>query len=81
MDFVARKVSTIKWNKVQGTIWNAIKCEEHLRSCPEAVIRQAAIILYLQVWQSLGDSFPKLYCVYLAEAYVTLKKCQFGNFG
>ena len=24
-DFVARKVRTIEWNKVQGTIWNAIK--------------------------------------------------------
>jgi hypothetical protein len=70
-DFIARKVRTIKWNEVQGTIWNAIKCKEHLRSCPEAVIRQATINLYLQVWKSLGDSFPELYCVDLAEAYFT----------
>ena len=62
-DFVARKVCTIEWNKVQGTIWNAIKCKEHLRSRPEAVVRQATINLFLQVWKSLGDSFPKLYCV------------------
>jgi hypothetical protein len=46
-DFVARKVHTIEWNKVQGTIWNMIKCKECLRSCPEAVIRQATINLYL----------------------------------
>jgi hypothetical protein len=72
-DFVARKVCTIEWNKVQGTIWNAIKCKEHLRSRPEAVVRQATINLFLQVWKSLGDSFPKLYCVDLAEAYVMQK--------
>ncbi len=70
-DFVARKVRTIKWNKVQGTIWNAIKCKEHLRSRPEAVVRQATINLYLQVWKYLGDSFPELYCIDLVEAYVT----------
>jgi hypothetical protein len=70
-DFVTRKVRTIKWNKVQGTIWNAIKCKEHLRSRPEAVVRQATINLYSRVWKSLGDSFPELYCVDLAEAYVT----------
>jgi hypothetical protein len=70
-DFVVRKVRTIKWNKVQGTIWNAIKCKECLRSHPEAVFRQATINLNLQVWKSLGDSFPKLYSVDLAEAYVT----------
>jgi hypothetical protein len=70
-DFVVRKVCTIEWNKVQGTIWNTIKCKECLRSHPEAVVRQATINLYLQVWKSLGDSFPKLYCVDLAEAYVT----------
>jgi hypothetical protein len=44
-DFVARKESTIKFNEVQGTNWNAIKCKgkEHLESCPEAVVRQATI--------------------------------------
>ncbi len=70
-DFVARKVRAIEWNKVQGTIWNATKCKERLRSHPEAVIRQATINLYSRVWKSLGDSFPKLYCVDLAEACVT----------
>jgi hypothetical protein len=70
-DFLARKVHTIEWNEMQGTIWNAIKCKERLRSRPEAVVRQATINLYLQVWKSLGDSFPKLYCVDLVEAYVT----------
>jgi hypothetical protein len=70
-DFVAREVHTIKLTKVQGTSSNAIKCEECLRSCPEVVIRQAKINLYSQVWKSLGDSFPKLYCIDLAEAYVT----------
>ncbi len=69
-DFVARKVPTIQWNDVQGTIWNAIKCKACLRSHPEAVIRQATINLYSRVWKSLGDSFPKLYCVDLVEANV-----------
>jgi hypothetical protein len=69
--FVARKVRTIEWSEMQGTIWNAIKCKERLRSCPEAVVRQATINLYSQVWKSLGDSFPKLYCIDLAEAYAT----------
>ncbi len=71
MDYVARKVHTIEWNKVQGTIWNTIKCKERLRSCPEAVVRQASINLHSRVWKSLGDSFPELYWVDLAEAYVT----------
>ncbi len=69
-DFVARKVCTIKWNEVQGTSWNGIKCKERLRSCPEAVVRQATSNLDSQVWKSLWDSFPELYCVDLAEAYV-----------
>ncbi len=55
---------------MQGTIWNTIKCEERLRSCPEAVVRQATINRYSQVWKFLGDSFPELYCVDLAEACV-----------
>jgi hypothetical protein len=70
-DFVARKIHTIKLTKVKRTSWKAIKCKERLRSCPEAVVRQATINLYSGVWKSLGDSFPKLYCVDLAEAYVT----------
>jgi hypothetical protein len=45
-DFVARKVCTIELKKVQRTIWNAIKCKERLRSCPEAVVRQATINFY-----------------------------------
>jgi hypothetical protein len=69
-EFVARKVCTIKLNKVQGTHWNANKCQEHLGNCPEAVIRQETISLYSQVWKTLVDSLPKLYCVDLAEAYV-----------
>jgi hypothetical protein len=48
-DFVAGKIRTIEWNKVQGTSWNAIKCKELLRSCLEAVVRQATINLYSQV--------------------------------
>ncbi len=70
-DVVAREVHTIELTKVQGTIWNAIKCKERLRSRPEAVIRQATINLHSPVWKSLGDSFPKLYCIDLAEAYAT----------
>jgi hypothetical protein len=59
-DFAARKVCTIKLNKVQGTSWNMIKCEERLGSCPEAVIRQATINLDSQIWKSLWDSLPEL---------------------
>jgi hypothetical protein len=69
--FVARVVCTIELNKGQEAHWNAIKCQERLGKCPEAVIRQATINLDLQVWKSLGDSLPKLYCIGLVEAYVT----------
>jgi hypothetical protein len=69
-NFVARKVRTIKLNKVQGTHWNVIKCKECLGNHLEAVVRQATISLYSQVWKSLGDSLPELYCIDLAEAYV-----------
>ncbi len=48
-DFVAREVRTIKMNEVQGTQWNANKCQEHLGNHPEAVVRQATISLYSQV--------------------------------
>jgi hypothetical protein len=44
-DFVARKVRTIALSEVQGTHWNAIKCQERLGNCPEAVVRQATINL------------------------------------
>jgi hypothetical protein len=69
-DFVARKVRTIALSKVQGTHWNRIKCQEHLGNRQEAVARQATINLNSQVWKSLWDSLPKLYCIDLAEAYV-----------
>jgi hypothetical protein len=36
-----------------------------------SIIRQATINLYSKVWKSSGDSFPKLYCIDLVEAYVT----------
>jgi hypothetical protein len=70
-DFVSRQVYTIALDEVKGTHWNAIKCKEHLRSCPEAVVRQATINLNSRVWKSLEDSLPELYCIDLAEAYVT----------
>jgi hypothetical protein len=70
-DFVARKVRTIELKEVQGTNWNAIKCKARLGNCPEAVIRQATINLDSGVWKFLGDSLPELYCIDLAEAYVT----------
>jgi hypothetical protein len=57
-DFVARKVRTIEWNEVQGTIWNAVKCKEHLRSCPAAVVRQATINLIHEFGNPFGISFP-----------------------
>jgi hypothetical protein len=69
-DFIARKARTFVLSKVQETHWNGIKCEMRLGNCPEAVIRQATINLDSQVWKSLEDFLPKLYCVDLAEAYV-----------
>ncbi len=79
-DFVARKVRTIKLNEVPGTNWNANKCEERLGSCPEAVVRQATINLDSRLWKSLGDSLPELYCVDLAEAYVTWENISLMSF-
>jgi hypothetical protein len=67
-NFIARKVCTIKLNEVQETYWKANKCKEHLGNCPEAVVRQPTINLDSQVWKSLGDSLPKLYCADLVEA-------------
>jgi len=65
-DFVAKKFHTIALNEVQGTQWNAIKCQECLWNSPEAVVRQATLNLNSQVWKSFEDSLPKLYCVDLA---------------
>jgi hypothetical protein len=70
-DFIARKVHTIALSIVQGTHWSVNKCKECLGNCQEAVIRQATINLDSRVWKSLGDSLPNLYCVDLAEDYVT----------
>jgi hypothetical protein len=67
-DFVA---STNALIEMQGTHWNVIKCQERLGNFPKAVIRQATINLNLQVWKSLEDSLPELYCIDLAETYVT----------
>jgi hypothetical protein len=78
-DFVARKVCTIELNKVQGTNCKANKCKERLGSHPEAVVRQATINLFSQLWKSLGDSLPELYCIDLAEAYVTQENVSSRN--
>jgi hypothetical protein len=70
-NFVGRKVCMITLSEVQGTHWNAIKCKEHLGNHAEAVVRQATTNLNSRVWKSLEDSLPKLYCIDLAETYVT----------
>jgi hypothetical protein len=57
-DFVARKVHTIEWNELYGTSWNAIRCQECLRSHPAAVFRQATINLIHKVGNPLGISVP-----------------------
>ena len=57
-DFLARKIRTIEWNKVLGTSWNAIRCKEHLRSCPAAVVRQATINLIHKVDNPFGIPVP-----------------------
>jgi hypothetical protein len=58
-------------SEVQETHQKVIKCKERLENCPEAVIGQATINLYSRAWKFLEDSFPELYCVDLAQAYVT----------
>ena len=70
-DLVARKACSIAMSKAQGTHWNGIKCKERLGNCLEAVVRQATIKLNSRVWKSFEDSLQELYCVDLAEAYVT----------
>jgi hypothetical protein len=67
-DFVARYTHTIASGGARETHWNRIKCKECLRNCPEAVIGHATINLDSQVWKSLEDSLPNLYCVDLAQA-------------
>jgi hypothetical protein len=57
-DFVARKVHTIKLNKVLGASWNAIRCKERLRSRPAAVFRQATINLIHKVGNPLEIPVP-----------------------
>jgi hypothetical protein len=79
-DFVARNAHTIALSKAQGTHWNVSRCEEHLANCPEAVLGQGTINLDSQVWKSFGDSLPKLYCVDLAEAYVTQESASSRSF-
>jgi hypothetical protein len=45
-DFVVREVRTIRLNNdMQGTYWNANKCQEGLGNRPEAVVRQATVNL------------------------------------
>jgi hypothetical protein len=77
-DFVAREVGTIDLNEVQETHLNTNKCQECLGNRPEAVVRQATISLYSQVWKSFEDSLPKLYCIELAKAYVTQESVSLG---
>ncbi len=69
-DFVARKARTIALSEVQGTHWSVIRCKERLANSPEAVLGQSTINLNSQVWKSLEDSLPELYCIDLVEAYV-----------
>jgi hypothetical protein len=62
-DFVARKAHTIPLSKAQGTHRNVYKCKERLGNHPEAVIGQATINLYSQVWKTFEDFLPELYCI------------------
>jgi hypothetical protein len=57
-NFIVKKICTIEWNEVQGTIWSVIKCEEPLRSHPAAVVRQATINLIHKFGNPFGIPFP-----------------------
>jgi hypothetical protein len=70
-EFLAKKTHTIASGKAQGTYWYRIKCKECFGNPLGAVIRQATINLDAQIWKSLEDSLPKMYCADLTEAYVT----------
>jgi hypothetical protein len=70
-NFVARKGCTITLSEARGIHWSVIRCKERLAICPEAVLGQATINFDLQVWKSLENSLPKLYCVHLLEVYIT----------
>jgi hypothetical protein len=41
---------------------------------------QITINLYSRVWKSLEDSLPELYCIDLAEAYVTRESASLSIF-
>jgi hypothetical protein len=69
-ELIAGNTCTVASGKAQGTYWNRIKCKVRCGNCPEAVIGQATMNLYVQLWKFLEDSLPKLYCVDLDEAYV-----------
>jgi hypothetical protein len=70
MEFIARKIHTIASGEARGTYWDRIKCKERFENPPRAVIRQATINPDSQVWQSLEDSLPNMYCADLTEANV-----------
>jgi hypothetical protein len=54
-------------DKGQGSYWDRIKCKEHFGNPTGAVKRQATINPDSQIWKSLEDSLPKMYCADLAE--------------
>jgi hypothetical protein len=60
--------------KALGSYWDRIKCKKLFGNPVGAVERQASINPDSQIWKSLEDSLPKLYCADLAEAYVTWGK-------
>ncbi len=52
--------------RIEQSARNPLECEQVqkvLGDHPGAVIGQATINLYSQVWKSLEDSLPKLYCI------------------
>jgi hypothetical protein len=63
--FIITVVSIIlNLTKQYFPVWNSLfnKHQDFYRR-PEAVVRQATINLDSQIWKSLGDSLPELYCV------------------
>ncbi len=65
---------TIAPGNAQGTYWDRMRCGKCFGNFMGAVKRQASINPDSQIWKYFEDSLPKMYCVELAEAYVTQGK-------
>ncbi len=78
-DFVARKVRTIKLNKVQGTSWNVIRCKQTLgkssRNCHQTSNNQPWFTSLETPWGFLAQILLR----WLSGGLCHARKCQFKD--